>query len=184
MRYFIKNLGNKRKMLGFTVVEFLVTAAVFSVIVTGAGGIFIEVLKIQRRGIEAQKIQENIQFVLDTISKEIRVSQIVAGQNTDCATTFSDSLNIIHPESGSVTYGSLNGRIQRTGGGVTTNLSGSDVEFSRFAFCIQYSEIDNNQARVTIIAQAKPLFGVSDPALIFDIQTTLSSRDLTIELQN
>jgi len=184
IRYLNHNMHRRRGMLGFTIVEFLVTAAVFSVIVVGAGGIFIEVLKIQRRGIEAQKIQENIQFVLETISKEIRVSQIAGGQDTDCVTTFSSSLDIVHPESGSITYGISDGRVQRTGGGATTNLSGSDVEFSRFAFCIQYSEIDDKQARVTILAQAKPLFGVSDPALIFDIQTTLSSRDLTIELQN
>lgn len=182
--YLTHNLKKRRRVLGFTVVEFLVTAAVFSVIVVGAGGIFIEVLKIQRRGIEAQKIQENIQFVLDTISKEIRVSQVVGGQDTDCITTFASSLDIIHPESGSITYGMTSGVVQRTGGGATTNLTGSDVEFSRFAFCIQYSDIDDKQARVTILAQARPLFGISDPALIFDIQTTLSSRDLTVELQN
>lgn len=178
------NQNRRGAMLGFTVVEFLVTAAVFSIIVLGAGGIFVEVLKIQRRGIEAQKIQENIQFVLDTISKEIRVSQVVAGQDTDCSNNFSDSLSIIHPESGDVVYTMVKGIVKRTAGGVTTSLSGSDVEFSRFAFCIQYSDVDNKQARVTILAQAKPLFGVSDPALTFDIQTTLSSRDLTVELQN
>ena len=184
IRYFNDNLNNRRSMLGFTVVEFLITAAIFSVIVIGAGGIFIQVLKIQRRGLEAQKIQENAQFVLETISKEIRVSQIPAGQDANCLTGFTSALNIIHPESGAITYQLTNGVVQRVAGGVTINLSGNDVEFSRLTFCIQWSDIDDKQARIGILAQVKPKFGIQDPALIFNIQTMLSSRDLTVELQN
>lgn len=181
---FSRRGGSGRRSRGFGIVEFLVAAAVFSIIVTAAGGIFVQILKIQRRGLSAQKIQENAQFVLETIAKEIRVSQIPAGQDADCDLSFSATLDVIHPTLGSIRYQSSNGTVQRVAGGATTSLSGNDVEFTRFAFCIQGSELDDRQARVTLLTQVRPKFGAPDPALVFNLQTTLASRDLAVELQN
>src|ERR1035437_9313235 len=177
----INNFQNKPsiKQAGFTIVEVLVSALVFSIIAIVVTGLFVQILAMERRAFASQKIQENGLFIMELMSREIRVSQI-QGPDSDCNAT---SLTIVHPINGTVTYSLNNGILERTsvenGANITTDLSSSAVVFSRLNFCIMGSGVDGQQARVAILASIQNKIGPE--ILTTSLETTVSSRDVYTE---
>lgn len=168
---------------GFTLVEALTATFVFSLIVLGVSGVFVQILGNERQAFAAQKLQENGLYTLELMSREIRVSQVIdsdqspVGDSPNCTLT---SLTIRHPVNGTVTYSLNSGTLERTVGGVTTDLSSSDVTFSRLNFCLLGSgTADKMTARVGIIATLQNKTGKT--ILTFNLQTTVTSRDVQSE---
>ncbi|MDP2647887.1 MAG: prepilin-type N-terminal cleavage/methylation domain-containing protein [Candidatus Yanofskybacteria bacterium] len=174
-----------KKNLGFTLIEIIVAVGVFSFVVTIMGSSFAQMIKLQRRALSAQKIQENSMFVLELMAREIRVSTVQSG-NMACTNpgNFGTSLAITHPVSGTISYRSSNGIVYRTEGGIETSISSQDVNFSQLYFCIKGSGLDTVQTRIGIIAQVENTTGIASDKLIFNLQTTVTSRNTSNEFQN
>lgn len=163
-----------RNNKGLSTIELLATVFVFSIIVVIVGGIVARSIHIQRRAAAAQKVQENALFILESMAKEIRVSE-VRNQNSDCTAT---SLNITHPINGEVSYMLSGGTVRRIQGSATNIVSSSDIEFTRLLFCIRGSGLsDNLPSRVTIVASLKNKTG--NEVVSADLQTTITSRVIT-----
>jgi prepilin-type N-terminal cleavage/methylation domain-containing protein len=176
-----KTFLKRKKERGFTIVELLATIAVFSLIAMSVSLIYGQNISNQRRASAAQDIQDNALYAFELIAKEIRVSTLNSG-NFACsgAGTFGTSLSITHPVNGAVVY-SLNavtGLIERTEGGVTTNITSRDVKFSNLYFCITGAGIDNKQARVMMTSKAENVTGLNNAKLSLQIQTTVALRSL------
>ena len=171
----LKRLGHQK---GFTLIEVLITSFVFSIIILAVGGLFVQVIGNERRAFAAQKIQDNGLYIMELLAREIRVSQIKSLDNLMCNLT---SLTISHPINGLTVYTVSGGLISKTVGGSTFSITSSKVNFSRLNFCVMGSGIDNEQPRVVIIASVRPADGEDSQ---FDIQTSVSSRDLSEELIN
>jgi len=176
----MKNYLNKNKgaQAGFSLVEVIISIFVFSLLLIVVSSIFVQTLKLQRRGFAAQKVQENSLFILETMAKEIRVSR-VANQNA-CDLT---QLTITHPQQGTIiyTFVGASGTVQKTIGGQTFTISSSSVIFRRLSFCVVGSGAsDGLQPRVTVIARVEDTKG--DLPIPFDLQTTISSREHSDEL--
>lgn len=169
----------KNSEKGSTLIEYIVTTMVFSLIVIIIGQVFVQALHLQRRGFAAQKIQENGLFVLEFIAREIRVSTINEANNINCSPV-KTTLNITHPVNGAVIYGLNNGVVTRTAGGVPTNLSSQAVNFLTLKFCVDGVGADLKQPRVTIVADIENRTGTDSTT--YNIQTTVSIRDLSDEL--
>lgn len=164
---------------GFTIIEVLVATFLFSIITIEVSAIFVQVVNLERRGFAIQKIQENALFALELMAREIRVSQITTVDNNCTAS----SLDIVHPVNGNVSYVLNNGVIQRIADGVTTNLTSSDVVFVRLNFCVKGAPSNDNQTpRVAILTSIQNKTGKE--IFQFDLQTTVSSRDVRSEFQN
>ncbi len=169
-----RNLNSQK---GFTLVEVIISAFVFSIIAIVVSGLFVQILALERRAFASQKIQENGLFIMELMSREIRVSQI---QNQDSLNCTATSLSIIHPVNGPVVYSLNNGVLQRTAEGVVTDLSSSTVAFSRLNFCVMGSgPADAQQARVAILASIQNKTGRE--ILTTSFETTVSSRDVQTE---
>ncbi|OGN27387.1 MAG: hypothetical protein A2941_00885 [Candidatus Yanofskybacteria bacterium RIFCSPLOWO2_01_FULL_49_17] len=161
--------------------EVLVTSLVFSIMTVAVSGIFIQIINDERRAFAAQAIQENGQFIMELMSREIRVSKVQDQDSSNCTAT---TLTIVHPVNGAVTYSlTAGGVLQRAVGGVTTDLSASTVSFSRLNFCVTGSGTsDNKQPRVAILTSMRNKSGKQ--IITFDFQTTVSSRDVQSEFEN
>jgi prepilin-type N-terminal cleavage/methylation domain-containing protein len=171
---------NRFLQAGFTIIEILVTIFVFSVLITVVIAIFVRATALERRIVSVQRIQENAMFIIESMAKEIRVSDI---GNQDSPTCTATTLTMIHPIYGTITYSrDVNGNIQRQAGGLTRILSSSDVQFTRMNFCISGSGLtDQLSPRVTILLSLRNRTGVIVSA---DLQTTITSRNITSELEN
>lgn len=161
---------NIKNQKGFTVIEALVATAIFSIIAVIIAGILIQSIRIQKRSSLALKIQENAMTILETMAREIRVSDIT-NQDSTCTAS---SLTMVHPVDGAINYTLDNGMVRKTTAGTANFISSSDIVFSRLIFCIRGSALgDNTQIRVTIVASITDKGGTSNPV---DIQTTVTSR--------
>jgi len=171
------------KQSGFSLIELLIAATIFTFVVAGVSGLFLQALNIQRRASGIQKIQENALYVLESIAREVRVSVVISG-DTNCAPPdplTTNTLVIQHPVNGTVTYEynplSVNDNcvITRNGEPITSD----DVDVSAFAFCVSGSGADGQQARVTIPMTLQVLAGNSLNSV--SLQTTIASRDLLVD---
>lgn len=174
-----KYLKIKNSQKGFSVVELLVTTFVFSILAIIVATQFVGILDLQRRGFAAQSIQSEILFAIESVAREMRVSQISSPNDPTCSLT---SLSMVHPINGSIVYSVSNGIISKTIGGNTFPITSSKVNFSRLNFCVSGSGINDQQARVTFVASVRTASG--QDGLQFDIQTTVSSRNVSEELLN
>src|SRR3989344_1300053 len=173
-----RNIGMSGQS-GFGIVEVIVSTLVFSIILTIVATNFVDILGLQRRGFAAQIIQEEELFALESMTREIRVSQIQSPDDLNCTLT---SLTIDHPINGLTVYSTSNGVINKTVGGNTFPITSSKISFSRLNFCVRGAGVDDEQPRITIVASIQTAGG--QDGLKFDIQTTVSSRDLREEFLN
>ncbi len=168
---------------GFTIIEVIVSSFVFSIMAIAVVAVFFGVINLERRSFAAQKIQENGQFILELMAREIRVSRI-QNQDSNCTLT---ALTITHPINGVVTYSLENGILYRTandpvtGANVKTELSSTEISFPRLNFCVNGSNpTDQQQTRVAILSAIENTKGREK--FIFNIQTTITTRDYGTEL--
>ncbi|HXK40746.1 MAG TPA: hypothetical protein VJ046_01445 [Candidatus Paceibacterota bacterium] len=171
------NIENSQK--GFGIVELITATFVFSIIAIIVATNFVDILNLQRRGFGAQKIQEEALFAIESMAREIRVSQVQSPDDLGCGLT---SLTIDHPVNGPTVYSVSGGVINKTVGGNTFPITSAKINFARLNFCVRGSGVDDEQPRVTIVASVQTASG--QEGLKFDIQTTISSRDLREEFLN
>ncbi len=173
--------GSHLLSAGFTLVEFLVTVFVFSVMALATIAIFVRAMDIERRSFSAQRIQENALAVLELMAKEIRVGTI-SGPNSNCSANTLD-MTVYDPSPITVIYrlNATSGVVEREYGGVTYLVSSSDVIFNNLIFCILNSGLDDQPARVTVLASISNRVG---KVITVNLQTTITSRDIADELQN
>ena len=176
-------MNHQRNKGGFTIIEMLIAATVFSFLIVIVSGLYVRVLDLQRTAQGAARVQENSLFVIETVSREIRVSRI-ASEDTDCKTGFNtDFITLDHPVEGIVEYtydidANGFGSISRDGRLITS----PDVNFSSFQFCVSNSGPDNFQTRVTLLMTAENVTGKPQNRTPFTIQTSVASRDLIVDL--
>lgn len=162
----------KNKESGFTVIEAIVATLVFSILMIASAGIFFRAIDLQRRAFAAQKIQENILFVMEAMARDIRVSQI-------CPTSSvcdSDTLSINHPIRGDLIFSLDTGRgvIVKTENAINVDMTSSEVTFSRFQFNVSGAGPDCRDPKITIISSLRNTFG---RPITIDLQTTITTRD-------
>ena len=95
----IKRYENKEH--GFTLVELLVAMAAFGLIVVAITGIFIAATKTQMKAFALQNAQESGRYLLETMTKEIRMSQIEWEEIDGYPTAI---LSIVSPYGGATSY--------------------------------------------------------------------------------
>ncbi|MDP3696478.1 MAG: prepilin-type N-terminal cleavage/methylation domain-containing protein [Candidatus Taylorbacteria bacterium] len=183
--------GSRLLSAGFTLIEVTVTIMVFTIMMILVSSIFARAIEIERRVVWSQRVQENATLVLESMAKEIRVSEIV-NQDTPNCTVPATTLTMNHPTAcgGSpcnVTYTLTGNNVQRQVDLVGTDfisfVNSTDVQFTRLNFCITGSGINDDQSpKVTILTSLKSTKG-SPPSSV-NLQTSVTSRDITTELQN
>lgn len=166
-----------KKSGGFSLVEIMTAFLIFSIILTVFSSVFLSSSKLQKKAFNIQQAEENANYILESMAKEIRVSKI-SGPDTNCPSSPASALSIIHPVNGNIIY-SLNGTtVQRTVNGTVTTISSNTVEFTRLQFCISGTPVgDKKQPRVTISAGVRSKKTQQQASI--DVQTTISQRFLS-----
>jgi prepilin-type N-terminal cleavage/methylation domain-containing protein len=168
---------------GFSLIELLIAAAVFTFVVAGVSQLFAAATNLQRRASGFQRIQENALFVMESIAREVRVSEVQG--SSGC----SDTLDIKHPDNGDVTYhwDSSSHVLQRKSsirGNTFENITSADIDVTNLQFCVSHAGPDDHQARVTIPMKLSSISSNPAGKVSVSLQTTVVSRDLVEELTN
>ena len=70
-----KHMNISKSKSGYSLVEVLVSTALFAVIMTGAMNIFQLVIKSQRSAIATQNVEESLKYFLEVTGKEVRMAK-------------------------------------------------------------------------------------------------------------
>jgi Tfp pilus assembly protein PilE len=72
---FRAKISNLKSQTGVTILELMISVALFSLVIILASDIFRSVINSQREAIASQNIQENMRYSFEKLSKEIRMAQ-------------------------------------------------------------------------------------------------------------
>ncbi|MBU2579507.1 type II secretion system GspH family protein [Patescibacteria group bacterium] len=163
-------MKNKDKKNGFTLVELLVAMATFSLIMLSVSTISISVIKTQRRVFVMQNVQESAGYILETMNKEIRASEIISASGDGLI-----SLSIINSNGDSIDYQFSSDKIQRrVNAGVWQDLSPSDLEVVGGFYVTK--ESFPARALVTTVMKIGTVDGQVEEEFEMDLQSTIASR--------
>lgn len=186
----------QRSSKGFTIIELIVTMLIISIAIPAILGIFVRSLQIQRRALSVQQIQENALFVLEAMARELRVSRITSSCPdgvSGCTIVTLDIVRSVDNEPVSYRLDTL-GNVIRHARGIDdqppgqrydTIMNSADVDFLKLDFRVTGLTADCQQPKVTIVAaiQNRPT-DPSIPTAKINLQTSVTLRDLSEELQN
>ena len=180
----IKNFSARK---GFTLVELLVTMAIFLIIVSATVGIFTSALKGQRKALAMQEILNQTNYSLEYMSRAIRMAQ----KEVSAPTCLSQNgLNFELTRGGQGIkfrdYGGIcreffleGGQLKQSKAGAVENLTSSDFEITFFNLNILgESELDDTQPRVTVAFTIKGKGQKPEEKTEMKIQTTISQRNI------
>lgn len=162
---------------GFTLIELVVAMAIFSVVILTATQIFVNGLGGTKRIFGQQAVQESGRFILESISKEIRMSE-VSGLDGTAIASLPDGL------SGPYTFLSV---INASGQTVNYLFNDADKQISRADSVLNPNDVSvsgrfylvksgNLQPRITVVLGLVSKTEEKYKAAI-NLQTTASSRE-------
>jgi len=158
------------KNRGFTLIELLVAMAAFSLIIVSMAGIATSVIKSQRKAFALQKVQESTRYILESISKEIRMSQINSLSSDDINT-----LSIVNSKNENVEYLFNSNRMTRK---VDANdweyISPSNIDLTGSFYIRKNSS--PNRSFVTIVIKAESQGSRAEENAEIYLQNSVSSR--------
>jgi prepilin-type N-terminal cleavage/methylation domain-containing protein len=178
-------MKNKKQINGFTLLEMMVALAIFLTVSLIATSIFLMTIKNQRKAFVAQNLQENGRYIIEAISKEIRMSSIDTFVPPELGAIPSSLLkiktyNVSAPGGMDVYYRfgqDVNGHyvIQRSENDESNyqSINSGQVEVEGEFYIAKYVSSQGAQPRVTIKLILRPA-DASEPMI--KIQNTITSR--------
>lgn len=181
MNLFRQNNKNK----GFTLIEMLVSMSIFTTVTVIAFSALFSILKVNERAKIIRTAINSVSIAMESITRELRVGYdylCVGGDRVSCGNG-SDGSGISFTSANSVDnikYIFTGNNIRRTKGRETFNLVSDSVTIDTLKFyIIGQSKRDGLQPRVLIIIKGT-VVGIKDGSKSFEIQTTVSQRNLDI----
>lgn len=161
---------------GFTLLELVVGMGIFVLVLTSIIGIFQQVIRVERKAVNAQNAQENVRYVMEVISKEIRTAERSFG---DCADVLvgdifavADGALYMQNQYGEcVAYWLDNNRLKIARDGEEYYVTGDETVIEYLNFIITTAA----QPAVTITLGLSTL-DASELGVSIPVQTTVSSR--------
>lgn len=177
---------------GFTLIEIVVAMGIFSILLLIMLGIFSRSTFIQRRDIAEQKLQEDIRFALELLSREARTgygntfttaigdssSVYFANQNSVCVNYRKTSETLERAEATTATFPA---DCTQASYGTYLPLLSKDVHVTALTFIAQPSDVDSDfqlsQGFITVNMEAQAT-GKTDVPIA--LQNTTASRQLIV----
>jgi len=181
-------ITNHKKQKGFTLIEMLVSVALFSIVVTATLGAILTIADSNKKARSLMSVTNNLNFAIDSMTRSIKSGQMssapLSGANNKCFTTeqinYSNTSESFGRENVRYCFeqdADGNGRIEQTIGSNILPLTSADVDIDYLTFTA--SELGGNQTRVLIVigGTVKVSEKISSS---FSIQTTVSQRKLNL----
>ena len=165
----MKNITYNKK--SFTLIEILVSIAVFVLVITAATGIFISAFQGKQRVVQLKEIEDNGRYIIDLMSREIRAGFIPDSQsgNNDSSLTIEDNYGTVNSESIIYELDIASKSLIRNGYRITSNR----VKVDDITFYVNDFFCSNRQPQITI---SMTISAANNSAIKMNFQTTVSPR--------
>ncbi len=172
---------NKRHQSGFTLIEALVSVAVFAIVVSIASGIYISVISVQKKSVSYEKTQRNARHAMETMARLSRMYAIDYEKYAELTNAGTSELYLKDPSSGKeVEFYLKDYSVKYKEGNASEQvLTSDDVDITRLKFYISptggESLSQNWPTRVTIVLEAFRE-GARGASATIPVQTTVITR--------
>jgi prepilin-type N-terminal cleavage/methylation domain-containing protein len=170
---------------GFTVVEVLVSVAIFSIVMLVAIGSLATIIDANKKAHSLKSVMTNLNFALESMTREIRM-----GSNYNCSAPYCTDFIFTpnHAICGSSVlphieykYDSANKKIIRLMGSnacvdSTADMTASEVSIESMRFYPLGIGTDDIQPRIILVINGT--IGLGNSKSSFNIQTTISQRSI------
>jgi len=164
-------MKNMKKQKGATIIELIISAGLFVILISLASTSFIQALRTQRIVTKLSASMNDVAFVTEKIAREVRVGFSISGGG--------GSMDFINPDGDRIHYKFIGSGIGRcvnacASDGTYKLLTSPDVEIDNLEFILQgTSSGDGEPPRVTIVTSI-----ITENQIRINLQTTISSRIL------
>ena len=174
-----------KKKRAFTLIELMVSVALFSIVMTIVATAYLHILSLDRRVRATNDVSNNLNFVVDTMARSIRT-----GNNYKCAggtncpfPSGQNSLTFTDDQSNVVTYTLTNKQITECyGSGCTaTAITDPRINISSLTFFVSgVGNSDAVQPFVTFIIRGTLNVDPTQAPVAFSIETSAIQRQIDI----
>ena len=174
----------KYNFKAFTIMEMIVATAIFSVIMTMYLGIFISTFRANGKIVAKQKVQNEVRYIIDTISKEIRLGTVNYDYYSDAVSNPESVLALKDISENHIYFNNNNGilKIKYSENDIWHDLSTSNIYIEDLKFYISpindpFNQMESIKAQplVTLFMKIKYNDESSNDGIMI-IQTSISSR--------
>ncbi len=183
---------NTLKPAGFTLIEILVSVAIFSTVMVIALGALLSMTESDRKAQTLKSVINNLNFSLDAMSRSMRTGinyhcDVGVGTITsprDCSVTAATSIAFFSADSQTTQYCRGNGTtcsssgtaiLVKKGTGAFAPLTASEVTITNLQFYVTGAESATVQPHVVILLSGQVPVSASQ-ASTFDLQTSVTQR--------
>jgi len=185
-------LFKKKSGAGFTLVELVVAFVIFVIIIGAAFNVLVSGIAAQRELLAQQILVDQVSFFVEYMNRALRQAKKDVAQT--CLSVAGVNYEITHGGKGVKFIGRddrcreffLDGdRIKEDIDGIAGFLTGDDIEVVDVTFVDSipggsFSQIDNNQPRITFTFDVRPRGFESDEQPSIRLQTSISQRNIDI----
>jgi prepilin-type N-terminal cleavage/methylation domain-containing protein len=182
---------------GFTLIELMVSIALFSVVIAIVAAAFTNLLNYNRIALSTNNVSNNLNFVVDAMARSIRTGTNYQcggiGNGPNCVYSSGRSSLAFTDDSGNIdTYilDTTNHEIGECPNQTTTCIVGSgsyqvltdpNIKINSLTFYVQgVGNTDGIQPQVIMVIQGQMTVGSKNPPVTFDIETSATQRQIDI----
>jgi type II secretory pathway pseudopilin PulG len=177
------------KQFGFTLIEMAVALGIFMLLITAVMRVYTNGFNSQKHALEMQALQRDGSYIMEVISREVRMAQSVSNTagSTSTLLAFKGHGTAVNPAGDNVVYCravkvgnsvscSATGdsfAISQDGGGSYNVINSSDVLVTKLQFISSAGDYAKSEPMVTVvmILQSK-----KDPGATLTLQTAVAMR--------
>jgi len=174
--------NKKSKIGGFTLIEMIVALGVFMMVMTIISSAFLNIMNIQQKTEAFRKVNDNLNFAMEAMMREIREGEKYCPPASDCATA--GTFSFTNKDDKQVNYRLNVGRIERQVPSISTSwlmLTSDEIKITRLSFAVRGNAVNDQKQPLVIIAISGET-GVKEKLKSkLNLQATVSQRKLDNE---
>ncbi len=165
---------------GFTLIEMVMSVAVFTVVALVAAGALLAVADANRKAQAFKSVVNNINFALESVARNLRTGSAYSTAsffNGNCASGYTDGIKFTSQAGVSTEY-FLQGTqiVRRVGSGSAVGVTAPEVSVSRFCFLLQGEAVGDDKQPNALMLVGGIMRAGQKLESRFDIQTFITQR--------
>ena len=173
---------SENKSSGFTLIEMVMSVAVFTVVALIAAGALLAVADANRKAQAFKSVVNNLHFALESVTRNFRTGSAYSvlgfpSATQECGSEYRSGISFTSQDGTAVSY-FLNGAqiVRRVGGGNAVGVTAPEVQVSRFCFLLQGEEAGDGIQPHALLRVGGVMRGGQKLESRFDVQTFMTQR--------
>lgn len=169
---------------GYTLIELIVSVALFSIVMLIATAAFLKVIQLDRQARATNDVVTNLSYVVDSMARSVRTGSAYVCGTGDCETTPRDRFTFTDADGRSVTYGRNGNSVEQCIDGTCMPITDPRITIGTLAFYARGTAGgqtgDNGQPFVVFTLHGSIVPDSSSVPVEFTIESAASQRLIDI----